>query len=197
METTAKCCPKHKRWSRLLSGKSDVLPIQKDFQDINHTEKYKTRGHTKDYDSSRESIPRGEGVKCGRLFCLISMVCPHPRPILHKPSQWFRADSDDPDPLVHAYNPSTVAPLQMFIFFLLLSFSVLLGLAKLNSLRSLLTSNTLLTSHSSLWKECSCSIQNDLPLDHQVLCKAESLPWSRSPPIRSPVSPWLSPMSCF
>lgn len=74
METTAKCCSK--RWSRFLSGKCDVLPIQKDFQDINHTEKYETRGHMKDYDSSIESVPRVEGVKCGRLLCLISMVCP-------------------------------------------------------------------------------------------------------------------------
>lgn len=128
---------------------------------------------------------------------LFQWSAPWPPPDSAQVLQRLRAGSDHPDPLAHAYNPSTVAPLQMFIFFLLSSFSVLLGLAKLNSLRSLLTSNTLLTSHSSVWKECSCSIQNDLPLDHHVLCKAESLPWPSSPHIRSPVSPRLSPVSCF
>lgn len=33
------CCPKHQWWSYLLSGKWDVLPIQKEFQDTEITQK--------------------------------------------------------------------------------------------------------------------------------------------------------------
>lgn len=93
--------------------------------------------------------------------------------------------------LVPWYNSSTVAPLQMFSFFLLLPFSVLSGPAKLNSLLSPLISNTLLASHE-LSLEGMFLLHSKRPLlAYHVLTLAHKAP------VHSPTSPGSPPHPAF